>query len=194
MFCTDGQDVLLLSTRCSLDHFQIMQQNCGVSLKQKQKLKLTKHGDSRKPLDKTACYIDNIYFPGVILIVSQHYTDHLRIDPPSPLKFLLLLLHSPSLTRYLSVCSCLLVPGKWGKKTKHKMKIKGFKWPKRTHPLVSIQINSGSFHRLFVELFVLSRSGLIESISVLSSFLKRRNIYRNKYIIPCICYSPGPLL
>lgn len=107
--------------------------------------------------------------------------------PPPPAS--LPLPHPLSICVFLPSC-----PREMGEKTKHKMKIKGFKWPKRTHPLVSIQINSGSFHRLFVELFVLSRSGLIESISVLSSFLKRRNIYRNKYIIPCICYSPGPLL
>lgn len=118
------------------------------------------------------------------------------VDPPSPLKILLLLLHSPSLTRYLSLCSCLLDPGKWKKKkkTKHKMEIKGFKWPKRTHPSVSKQIDSGSFYRLFVELFALSRAGLLESIPALSSFLKRHNICRNKCIILCMCYSPGSLL
>lgn len=115
------------------------------------------------------------------------------VDPPSPLKIHLLLLHSPSLlTRYLSVCSCLLVPGKWKKKTKHKMEIKGFKWPKRTHHSVSKQIDSVSFYRLFVELF--ASPGLLESIPALSSFIMRHNICRNKCIILCMCYSPGSLL
>lgn len=41
-------NVLPLSTRWSLDHSQIMQQNCGMSLKQKLRLTLTKYEDILK--------------------------------------------------------------------------------------------------------------------------------------------------
>lgn len=59
---------------------------------------------------------------------------------------------------------------------------------------VYIHIYREWFYRMIVDVFVLSKAGLLGSISVHVSILKRRIICRNYRIIECICYSIGSLL
>lgn len=59
-------------------------------------------------------------------------------DPPPPAS--LPLPHPLSICVFLPSC-----PMEMEKKAKHKMQTNAFNWPKRTHPLVSIQVKVGRF-------------------------------------------------